>query len=75
MFRFFCKYIRVHFTGDKKYLMGVQPSEVDCAAFGQLVQMVITPDSIPSKIFMKGMLLSTNVHKKITLREVAPSLH
>ena len=42
------------FTDDKKYLMGDQPVEVDCAAYGQLVQMLNTPDSIPGKLFMKG---------------------
>ena len=54
--------------------MGDQPTEVDCAVYGQLVQMLITPDSILSKTFMKGMLLFTNHHKNITLLEVTPGL-
>ena len=55
--------VKIHFTGDKKYMMGDQPAEVDCAAYGQLVQMLNTPDSIPGKIFMKGMHIFITITK------------
>ena len=43
------------FTGEKKFFMGEQPTELDCAAFGQLAQIRWhTPDSCPGKTLMKG---------------------
>ena len=37
--------------------MGDTPTEVDCAAFGQLAQIKwATPDSCPGKMMMKGNL-------------------
>ena len=36
--------------------MGDQISEVDCAVYGQLVQMVYTPESIPGNRLIKGII-------------------
>ena len=60
-------------TGDNKFLMGDQPAEVDCAAFGQLVQLLYhTPDSCPGKVLLKGMVLYNSL-KSCTLRLVESS--
>ena len=43
------------FTGEKKFFMGTEPCELDCAAFGQLVQYLYnTPDGCPGKQILKG---------------------
>lgn len=42
---------------DKKFFMGDQPTELDCAAFGQLSQIRWhTPDTCPGKTLMKEKL-------------------
>ena len=57
----------IYLTGDKKFIMGDQPSEVDCAAFGQLSQILYqTPDSCPGKVLLKGMYISVQVISKLT---------
>ena len=42
--------------GEKTFFMGDKPTELDCAAFGQLAQIRwATPDSCPGKSLMKGI--------------------
>ena len=56
--------------------MGDQISEVDCAVYGQLVQMVYTPESIPGNRLIKGTcILKTyvafsHVHLSLVWKQV-----
>ena len=45
-------------SGDKKFLMGDQPTELDCAAFGILSQIRWNcPDACPGKTLINGTLV------------------
>ena len=50
-----------YFVDKKKFFMGDMPTELDCAAFGQLAQIRwATPDTCPGKTLMKGKLKHYN---------------
>ena len=44
----------VFFVGNKSFLMGEDPSEVDCTVFGMLSQILWHSPGLPTEKLMKG---------------------
>lgn len=47
-----------NYLGNKKFLMGDKPTEVDCSVFGQLAQLFWSSPGSPFDSLLNGMLKS-----------------